>query len=179
MLITFCKHLFRAQYVFCPSLQLDGGLEVGVGGAIVDHLVQGVGVLSELQSYTGLMGYCDCVNRRHKKDGSLRCAQTPPYLRLEEPVHPERVLAAVGLRKALLWHHSVLLHQVDHHVPLAAVAGGVVEQEGHEAAVGRLAGLAPRHLHHRVQEVVAPLNLFKKIEEIENYPGSQRQSEEF
>ena len=42
--------------IFCPSLRLDGGLEVGVGGALVDHLVQGVGVLTELQKYSGLMG---------------------------------------------------------------------------------------------------------------------------
>ena len=54
-------------------------------------------------------------------ESTVRSAQTPSYLRLEEPVHPERVLAAVGLRKALLWHHSVLLHQVDHHIPLGRI----------------------------------------------------------
>ena len=86
------------------------------------------------------------------------------YLGLEEPVHPERVLAAVGLGKALLWHHSVLLDEVDDHVPLAPVAGRVVQQERHQPPVGSLAGLSPRHLDDGVQEVVAPLHLFVRVE---------------
>ena len=45
------------------------------------------------------------------------------------------------------------------HVPLAAVASGVFQQEGHEPPVRRLAGLAARHLHHGVKEVVAALHL--------------------
>ena len=85
------------------------------------------------------------------------------YLGFEEPVHPQRVLAAVGLGKALLGHHSVLLDEVDDHVPLSPVAGRVVQQERHQPTVGSLAGLPPRHLHDGVQEVVAPLNLFGKM----------------
>ena len=85
---------------------------------------------------------------------------TVTNLGLEEPVHPQRVLAAVGLGKALLWHHSVLLDEVDDHVPLTSVAGGVVEQERHQPPVRSLAGLSFRHLDDGVEEVVAALHLF-------------------
>ena len=63
----------------------------------------------------------------------------------------------MGLWETLLGHQAVFGHQVDEHVPLAAIAGGVLQQETDQPALHGLA--ATEDLHKGVEEVVYPLNL--------------------
>ena len=62
----------------------------------------------------------------------------------------------------------MLLNQVDNHVPLSAVGGGALEQEGEQPAVRLLPGDPLGRLHDRVDEVVAPLDLFRERRTVAN-----------
>jgi len=80
-----------------------------------------------------------------------------PQLGLEEGIESGARLAGEGLGEALLGHEAVLGDDVGHHVPLAAVAGRVLKQEGDKPPVDWLAPF--RCLNNVVQEKVASLNL--------------------
>lgn len=53
----------------------------------------------------------------------------------------------------------MLFDQIDHHVPLSAIGDGTLEEEGEEATVRLLPGDTLGRLHHRVEEIITPLNL--------------------
>ncbi len=73
----------------------------------------------------------------------------------EGRVHPARVRRALGLRHVSLGNQAVLGHERGEHVPLAAVAGHRVQQEGD----GPVVDVAVRGLDDRLEEVIGALEL--------------------
>ena len=71
-------------------------------------------------------------------------------------ITPPGSLGAGGLGHGMFRHDSVLLDEIDQHSPLAAVLGGIGEEEGGEATVDRF--LLLRCLDVRVEQVVRPLH---------------------
>ena len=55
--------------------------------------------------------------------------------------------------------NTVLLDDVDDHVPLSSIHDGVLEQEVHQPSVDRLLGFTFIQVGHIVKEIVATLNL--------------------
>ena len=55
--------------------------------------------------------------------------------------------------------NTVLLDDVDDHVPLSSIHDGVLEQEVHQPSVDRLLGFTFVQVGHIIKEIVATLNL--------------------
>src|SRR5579862_3018682 len=86
-----------------------------------------------------------------RADGPRPLAQ----LIAEDRVHPGRIRRALRLRHEGLGDQAVLFYQGGEHVPLAAVAGHRLQQEGDRAIVE----VPARGLDDRLEEVIGALEL--------------------
>ena len=77
------------------------------------------------------------------------------HLVVESGVHSHRVAGAFGLGHYRLGYDAVLPHEADEHIPLAAVAEGLVQQPGHHPVVNR----AVSSLDDSFQDVIGPFHL--------------------
>ena len=83
------------------------------------------------------------------------------YLEVEKVAQEAAVLRAPGVGEALFGHDSVLLDEVDEHVPLTAILGWVTGQVEDEPPVRGLS--TPCGLHIRVEHEVQTLNLLGRF----------------
>jgi len=89
---------------------------------------------------------------------------THTHLVVGDDTKSSRILRTPRLTKALLGNDSILVHEIDQHLPLSAIVRRVAQQMLDQSAIRRLA--TSSRLHKHTQQIVQSLHLVPEEDEV-------------